>query len=73
VHVGEVEAAGGQVRGIAVHEAARFMAAAMPGEILASAITRMLVAGSGFTFESRGAVPLKGLKESYELFAIADG
>jgi len=73
VHVGEVEAAGGQVRGIAVHEAARFMAAAMPGEIITSVITRMLVGGSGFTFESRGAVPLKGLKESYELFAIADG
>jgi class 3 adenylate cyclase len=73
VHVGEVEAAGGQVRGIAVHEAARFMAAAMPGEILTSAITRTLAAGSGFTFESRGAVPLKGLRESYELFGIADG
>jgi Adenylate and Guanylate cyclase catalytic domain len=36
VHVGEVEFAGGDVRGVAVHEAARIMGKAGAGEILVS-------------------------------------
>jgi len=36
VHVGEVELVGADVRGIAVHEAARVMTVAEPGEILVS-------------------------------------
>jgi len=52
VHVGEVELAGGDVRGLAVHEAARILGAASPGEVLGSAVTRALAAGSGYTWVS---------------------
>src|SRR6185312_11527216 len=53
VHVGEVELVGNDVRGVAVHEAARIMAEAGAGEILVSELTRGL-AGTGFAFEDRG-------------------
>ncbi len=43
VHVGEVELVGSDVRGVAVHEAARIMATAGPGEILVSEITRTVL------------------------------
>jgi len=73
VHVGEVELAGGDVRGLAVHEAARILGAASPGEILVSTVTRALAAGSGYTWVSRGSHELKGFAGRYELFAVADG
>lgn len=54
VHVGEVEFAGGDVRGVAVHEAARIMGMAGAGEILVSETTRVLAQPSGFAFDDRG-------------------
>src|SRR5688572_13014825 len=42
VHTGEIEVVANGVRGLAVHEAARIMAKAGPGEVLVSAITREL-------------------------------
>jgi class 3 adenylate cyclase len=47
VHVGEVELVGSDVRGVAVHEAARIMAVADQGEILVSEITRTVSLASG--------------------------
>jgi class 3 adenylate cyclase len=73
VHVGEIEAVGDDVRGVAVHEAARIMAAAEPGEILVSAVTATLAAGSDYAFESRGQHTLKGLAGTYHLFAVQLG
>jgi class 3 adenylate cyclase len=70
VHVGEVELVGGDVRGVAVHEAARIMSAAGPNEILVSATTRALAGSAGLTFESRGTRELKGLPGAWELFAL---
>jgi class 3 adenylate cyclase len=69
VHTGEVERPGREVRGIAVHIAARVAAEAGPGEVLAPATTRDLVAGSGLTFSGRGERRLKGLEEPKRLFA----
>ena len=66
VHVGEVELVGRDVRGVAVHEAARIMGAAAPGEILASDATR-LFAGSGLAFEEHGTHALKGLEGEWRL------
>ena len=66
VHVGEVEAVGRGVRGVAVHEAARIMAQAGPGEILVSEATR-LFAGSGLAFEDHGIHTLKGLDGEWRL------
>ena len=51
----------GDVRGIAVHAAARVMALAGPGEVLVSGTTRELLEGSGLAFEDRGSHELKGI------------
>jgi class 3 adenylate cyclase len=61
VHVGEVEVVGDNVRGVAVHEAARVMAAADAGEILVSEMARMLVSRTGMNFEDRGIHDFKGV------------
>ena len=71
VHTGEVELVPEDVRGVAVHLASRIMNAADPGEVLVSAVTRELLAGSGLTFESRGMHVLKGIDGERELFALA--
>jgi class 3 adenylate cyclase len=60
VHAGEVATAGDGVRGVAVHEAARVMAAAAPGEILVSEAVPALVSGLDLRFEPRGEYELKG-------------
>ncbi len=54
VHVGEVESSGTDIRGVAVHEAARVMEAADPDEILVSATTQALSVTSGLAFTDRG-------------------
>ena len=66
-HVGEVELVGRDVRGVAVHEAARIMAAADADEILVSDLTRVLAAGAGVSFEDRGLEALKGLDGEWRL------
>ena len=63
VHVGEVEVVGADIRGVAVHEAARVMAEAGPDEILVSETTRALSLASGFTFDDCGVRMLKGVGE----------
>jgi class 3 adenylate cyclase len=73
VHVGEVDLVGDDVRGAAVHEAARIMAAARPDEILVSELTRMLSGAAGLAFEDRGTHALKGLDGEWRLAALAEG
>ncbi len=70
VHVGEVELVGADVRGIAVHEAARITSAAEAGEVLVSDLTRGLAASSGLRFEDRGTRELKGLDGEWHLSAF---
>lgn len=73
LHSGEVELAASDVRGIAVHAAARVMSAAGAGEVLLSRTTRDLATGSGLAFVSRGTPELKGISEPLELFAVVPG
>jgi class 3 adenylate cyclase len=70
VHVGEVELVGDDVRGVAVHEAARIMAAAGTDEILCSDLTRALAMSTGLAFEDRGVQELKGLDGEWKLAAF---
>jgi class 3 adenylate cyclase len=70
VHVGEVELVGTDVRGVAVHEAARIMAAAGDDEILVSDLTRALASAGGLGFEDRGTRALKGLDGEWRLAAF---
>jgi pimeloyl-ACP methyl ester carboxylesterase len=70
VHTGEVERpARGSPRGIALHVGARVAAQAGAGEVLVTATTRDLVAGSGLSFAERGEFELKGLDERRRLYA----
>jgi class 3 adenylate cyclase len=68
LHTGEVELAGEDVRGIAVHIGARVAAEAEPGEVLVTRTVKDLVAGSGIGFEDRGIRSLKGVPDDWQLF-----
>jgi hypothetical protein len=57
---GEVELRDGDVGGVAVHIAARVMAAASPGGAVTSRTVRDLIVGSGIAVEDRGEHVLKG-------------
>lgn len=70
VHTGELEVRGGDVGGIAVHIAARVMAAAASAEVLVSRTVRDLVIGSDFVFADRGPHTLKGVDGEWQLFAV---
>jgi pimeloyl-ACP methyl ester carboxylesterase len=71
LHTGECELVDGKVAGIAVHTGARVAAHAKPGEVLVSSTVKDLVAGSGLTFEDRGAHDLKGIPGEWRLFAVS--
>jgi class 3 adenylate cyclase len=70
VHTGEVEFVGENVRGVAVHTAARLMALAGPDEVYVSATTSDLLEGSGVRLEDAGTVELKGLTGRRQVFRI---
>lgn len=69
IHTGEVEMAGQDLRGIAVHIASRIMATAAPGEVLVSATTRELATGGRVEFEDRGVHELKGISGPRQIYA----
>jgi class 3 adenylate cyclase len=71
LHTGEIELAGDDIGGIAVHIAARVIAAAGPREILVSSTVKDLAAGSGIRFNDRGTQALKGVPDECRLFALA--
>ena len=70
IHAGEVELQGEEVRGIAVHAAARILGVAQPGEVLVSTTIRDLLAGSGLDFVDRGEFELRGLNGFRSLAAL---
>jgi pimeloyl-ACP methyl ester carboxylesterase len=73
VHTGEIERPAGQApSGIAVHVGARVASLAGAGEVLVTATTRDLVAGSGISFEDRGVHTLKGIEEPRRLYAVSN-
>jgi class 3 adenylate cyclase len=68
VHTGEVEFSDGDLRGLAVHLAARIMDAAEPGTVLVSGTTRELTIGAGIEFVDRGIRALKGISGERPVF-----
>jgi class 3 adenylate cyclase len=68
LHTGEIELAGDDVRGIAVHIGARAAALAGPGEVFATSTVKDLVAGSGIEFDDRGEHVLKGVPGEWRIF-----
>jgi DNA-binding NarL/FixJ family response regulator len=69
VHTGEIEELDGHPGGIALHLAARIVERAGAGEVLVSATTRELSAGSGLVFADRGEHAMKGVSEARRLYA----
>jgi class 3 adenylate cyclase len=70
LHTGECELLGGDIGGIAVHIAARVLGLAGAGEIVCSRTVKDLVAGAGFAFADRGTHRLKGVPDSWQLYAV---
>jgi len=70
LHTGECEVRGDDLGGLAVHVAARVGALATPGQVLVSGMVKNLVVGSGIEFDDRGEHQLKGVPDSWRLFAV---
>jgi class 3 adenylate cyclase len=70
IHTGEVALVGPDVRGVAVHTAARVLSLAGPGEVVVSATTRELVEGSDYAFVDAGSHELKGLRGVRSLYRL---
>ena len=70
IHSGEVEFVGSDVRGVAVHAAARVLSLAGPNEVLVTSTTRDLLDGSGLELEEAGTHELKGLSGERQLFRL---
>jgi class 3 adenylate cyclase len=64
---------GTDISGLAVNVATRVMAAAGPGQVLASEMATHAAAGQGFHLGSAGTRTLKGIDGRWELFELGDG
>lgn len=71
VHTGEVEFLAEEIRGVAVHAAARVLSLAGAGEVVVSGPTRDLVEGSGLEFVDAGRHALKGLSGERQVYRVA--
>lgn len=70
IHTGEIELQGDDIRGIAVHAAARILALAKPDQVVVSGTVRDLLAGSGMEFVDLGEHELRGLEGRRSLAAL---
>jgi class 3 adenylate cyclase len=70
VHLGEVELAGDDVRGVAVHEAARIMAEAGAGEILVSDAVAATCRETSVSFDDVGEHILRGVRNPRRLYRV---
>jgi len=73
LHIGEVEAQGPHVSGIAVHIGARIASLASASEVLVSRTVRDLVSGSNIVLRDRGTHSLKGVPGDWQVYAAAPG
>jgi class 3 adenylate cyclase len=71
LHTGEYEPAGTDIRGLAVHVAARVMGSAVADEVRISAATAALLDRSAFALMPLGPVELKGVAEAVELYSVS--
>ena len=70
LHTGECDMVNGKVGGIAAEIGAQVATLAAPGELLVSNTVKDLVAGSGITFDDKGAHRFAGLHGDWRLFAV---
>jgi class 3 adenylate cyclase len=70
LNTGEIEFVGDDIRGIAVHAAARLLDLAALNEVLISPTTRDLIEGSDLVLEDAGVRELKGLTGPRQVFRV---
>lgn len=70
IHTGEVEPVPGNLRGLAVHLAARITGAAQAGETLVSSTVREMATAPELVFEDRGPHELKGIGGARQLYRV---
>jgi class 3 adenylate cyclase len=70
VHTGEVDFAGDDARGLAIHTAARVMALGGADDVMVSATTRDLLEGSGIRLQDAGEHELKGLPGARRVYRL---
>lgn len=70
IHVGEVELAGDDARGLAIHTAARIMSLGDADEVMVSSTARELLEGSGIELVDAGEHELKGLPGARKVFRV---
>lgn len=70
VHTGEVEMGEADLRGVAVHEAARIMSLAGSSEVWISATTYALIDNPGLNYDDLGEHQLKGLPGAKRLYRV---
>ncbi|HYK95913.1 MAG TPA: adenylate/guanylate cyclase domain-containing protein [Candidatus Dormibacteraeota bacterium] len=70
INTGEIEIVGTDVRGMAVHTAARLLALAAPNEILLSPTTRDLLDDPSLVTEDAGTHELKGLTGARQVYRL---
>lgn len=71
LHTGEIERHGDEVAGLALHIGARVTALAGPGDVLVSRTVKDLVVGSGLAFVDRGTHALKGVPDTWQVYAVS--
>jgi pimeloyl-ACP methyl ester carboxylesterase/DNA-binding winged helix-turn-helix (wHTH) protein len=71
LHTAEIQCRGDDIAGIGVHIAGRVAAAAQADEIWVSRTVTDLVAGTGLAFEPRGEHELRGIDQSWMLYAAS--
>jgi class 3 adenylate cyclase/pimeloyl-ACP methyl ester carboxylesterase len=69
LHIGEIELDGDDITGIGVAIGARVGALATPSEVLVSQTIKDLTTGSGIVFDDRGEHELKGVPDTWRLYA----
>lgn len=70
INTGEIEVVGEDVRGIAVHTAARLLALAGSDEVIVSSTTRDLLDGTDIEIEDAGVHELKGISGARQVFRL---
>ena len=70
VHTGEIDLAGDEIHGVAIHEAARMLELATGDEVLVSDVTRDLARDTGLAFEDRGEHDLRGAGRRMHVLAV---
>lgn len=70
VHTGEIELVAGDVRGVAVHVAARIMSLAPQDDVVVSATVHDIIDGTDLVFEDYGLHELKGLPGPRQLYRL---